>query len=115
MLAPHSGTVQDELARCIGGNLRACEVDQKTAVRRVLCKEKPHRRFRQFIQNYKRFDLETDFGFGPDVAEFQMYIRNDFVRGLDASDTGGHEPPNWDAVARMVEGLTGMEDRSGSC
>lgn len=36
MLTPDSGTIQGELARCIGGNLPACEADKEMAVRRVL-------------------------------------------------------------------------------
>lgn len=36
MLTPDSGTIQGELARCIGRNLPSCEAGGEMAVRRVL-------------------------------------------------------------------------------
>ena len=103
MLTVVSLDVIDEVLQC-KRQMPDCQFDEMTGVQRVVYDLNPRPRAMKFIQNYKCFDLRTNFQLGPDAAEFCIYFRKDPVTKfawilLD-------DPPDWYRLSKEVTRAT---------
>jgi hypothetical protein len=76
MLTVVSFDAIDEVLQC-KRQMPDCQFDEMTGVQRVVYDLNPRPRAMKFIQNYKCFELRTNFQLGPDAAEFRIYFRKD--------------------------------------